>query len=375
MVMIIQSKFDTDIVIVGGGPAGLAAAIAARRKGFRVSVVDSAHPPIDKACGEGLMPDGVAALNRLGVELPADRAIPFRGIRFVEGGNSVGALFLQGLGMGMRRTTLHETLANQAAQAGANILWGAQVNGVNSKGVVINGNTLQTRWIIGADGEDSRVRKWAGLNRSRTERTRFGFRRHFGVAPWTDLVEVHWGRGCQIVITPVSPEEICAGLLSWDSRLRIEDALPLFPELLTRLGNAVRTSKERGALSSLRALRAVTGGRFALLGDASGSVDAITGEGLCLAFQQALSLADALEQNDLELYEAAHRNLAQPPILMSKLMLAMGRHQGLRERVMKKFIKSPEIFSHLLKAHVAAGPGVRVGMGGVLKLGWQVVTG
>ena len=80
-----NEKSKTNVLIVGGGPAGLVAAIAARRKGFAVTVIDGAQPPIDKGCGEGLMPDAVSALARLGVALPIDRAMPFKGIRFVEG--------------------------------------------------------------------------------------------------------------------------------------------------------------------------------------------------------------------------------------------------------------------------------------------------
>jgi 2-polyprenyl-6-methoxyphenol hydroxylase-like FAD-dependent oxidoreductase len=58
---------ETDVLVVSGGPAGLATALAVRRKRLRAVVVDSAAPPIDKACGEGLMPDSVAALSALGV--------------------------------------------------------------------------------------------------------------------------------------------------------------------------------------------------------------------------------------------------------------------------------------------------------------------
>ncbi|MGH9710929.1 MAG: FAD-dependent oxidoreductase, partial [Candidatus Acidiferrales bacterium] len=75
----------TDVFVVGGGPAGLAVAIAARQKGFRVSIADSATPPVDKACGEGLMPDGLAVLRELGVTIGPGQGFPFRGIRFVEG--------------------------------------------------------------------------------------------------------------------------------------------------------------------------------------------------------------------------------------------------------------------------------------------------
>ena len=70
---------STDVFVIGGGPAGLAAAIAARQKGLRVIVADGAEPPIDKACGEGLMPDGLAALGHLGIQLPFEEAHPFAG--------------------------------------------------------------------------------------------------------------------------------------------------------------------------------------------------------------------------------------------------------------------------------------------------------
>ena len=72
-------RVDTEVFIIGGGPAGLAAAIAARQKGFDVTLADSAIPPIDKPCGEGLMPDGVRALADLGIDIPPEDSFPFRG--------------------------------------------------------------------------------------------------------------------------------------------------------------------------------------------------------------------------------------------------------------------------------------------------------
>src|SRR5512135_3069710 len=99
---------ETDVFVIGGGPAGLAAAIAARRRGFKVVVADSAQPPIDKACGEGLMPDGVAALARLGVVATISHGFPFHGIRFLEDRSSAAASFPQGHGLGIRRPVLHQ---------------------------------------------------------------------------------------------------------------------------------------------------------------------------------------------------------------------------------------------------------------------------
>ena len=62
-----------DAAIVGGGPSGLAAAIALRLRGFSVSVYDARRPPIDKPCGEGFLPGAASYLRELGIELARDR--------------------------------------------------------------------------------------------------------------------------------------------------------------------------------------------------------------------------------------------------------------------------------------------------------------
>ena len=85
---------STDVFVIGGGPAGLATAIAARRQGFRVVVADGAKPPIDKACGEALMPDAITALERLGIAVPVAEARPVCGVRFLGSGLSAEADFL-----------------------------------------------------------------------------------------------------------------------------------------------------------------------------------------------------------------------------------------------------------------------------------------
>src|SRR5712691_9627092 len=119
------------VLVIGGGPAGLAAAIAARMKGFEVAVADSAKPPIDKACGEGLMPGTLVALRELGVEIcPGDGQV-FRGIRFVDSASTVEANFSGASGFGMRRTILHQKMVERAEVCGVTLLWNTPVAGLS----------------------------------------------------------------------------------------------------------------------------------------------------------------------------------------------------------------------------------------------------
>jgi flavin-dependent dehydrogenase len=107
-----------DIFVVGGGPAGLAMAVAARQRGLEVSVADGGTPPLDKPCGEGLTPHGLCALQRIGVNLPPLETHRFRGIRFVDARTAVDATFPNGFGLGVRRTDLHRIMVEHAERAG-----------------------------------------------------------------------------------------------------------------------------------------------------------------------------------------------------------------------------------------------------------------
>jgi flavin-dependent dehydrogenase len=343
--------FDTDVLVIGGGPAGLAAAIAARRHGFRVMLADPAHPPIDKACGEGLMPDALSALAALEVPLPAAMGRPFRGIRFLDGEMSVEAGFGRSCGLAARRTELHQALAESAAQAGVELRWGTAVRGLTPDGAVLDDAPVSCRWLIGADGGASRVRKWAGF-KVWERRPRYGFRRHYQAAPWTDMVEVHWGPGFQIYVAPIGPREVGIALLCRDPGLRIDGALEFLPGLAARLAGGPHLSLERGGISAMRRLPSVTQGHIALIGDASGAVDAITGQGMCLSFRQALALADSLAAGDLEGYEIAHRRILQRPRWMANFLLLLDRHPRARAEVMRGFERHPGLFMALLAYHV-----------------------
>jgi menaquinone-9 beta-reductase len=363
----------TDVFVIGGGPAGLAAAIAARQSGLDVVVADGARPPIDKPCGEGLMPDGRAALAQLGISIPEADSHPFRGISFVSGGLRVAASFPKGEGIGVRRTILHRLMVARAEAAGVSLLWQTPVTALHADGVLMGKQLIRSHWIVGADGGHSLVRRWAGLDRYHYDRTRFAFRRHYRVAPWSDCMELHWGPKCQIYVTPIAADEICVALVSRDPHLRLEAALPEFPEIASRLHHAEPTSAERGAISSTRKLRQVYQGRVALVGDASGAVDSITGEGLCLTFRQAQVLAECFATGDLRRYHQQHRALLRRPALMSQLMLALDWKTSLRRRTMRAFGSDPRLFSRMLAMHVGALSPYAFAANS-LSLGWRLLN-
>lgn len=374
-----------DVFVVGGGPAGLATAIAASHHGLSVVVADGAVPPIDKSCGEGLMPEGVEALRQLGVSLPAHESFPFRGIRFVSDGVMAEAAFPRDPAYGIRRTHLHRLLLDRATACGVHMLWRTAVAGIRPGGALVASTDeketelVRARWLVGADGTFSRVRRWAELDRGneaapQSKGLRFGFRRHYHVAPWSSFMELHWGRRCQVYVTPVSRGEVCVALISSDPKLRLrnDDALDEFPELRARLENAKLISSERGATTALRKLRSVYRGHAVLVGDASGGVDAITGEGLCLAFRQALLLGDCLASADLARYQNAHRSLLRRPTLMSHLMLFMAKHSHLRQRTMQVFRSNPRSFKAMLALHFGEGS-ARHHVSNGIELGWKLL--
>jgi flavin-dependent dehydrogenase len=320
----------------------LAAAIAARQRGFDVLVSDCSAPPIDKACGEGIMPDGLAAARALGLELEG-AGYAFRGIRFSGGGRTVAADFPEGPGMGIRRTVLHEMMLDRAATLGVRFAWRNPVTCLGE---------IQARWIVGADGSQSTVRRWAKLDACKRDSRRFGFRRHYRIAPWSEHMQIHWGEHCQLYITPVAAKEVCVVLISRDPRLRLDAALSQFPEVAARLELADSASVERGAVTATRRLKAVARGNVALVGDASGSVDAITGEGLCLLFQESVALARAMEAGDLGEYQAEHRRIGRRPRMMADLMLTMDGRRRLRTRALTALSADPRLFARMLAMHV-----------------------
>jgi flavin-dependent dehydrogenase len=338
----------TDLVVAGGGPAGLATAIRAKMEGLDVILVEAAHPPIDKACGEGLMPDGADLLFHIGVDLEGIETRPFRGIRYLDGDLMAEGIFPGKPGLGIRRTVLHEALVARAEEIGVDLRWGVRVRGLSVDVLETDAGPVTGRWLVGADGRMSRVRRWAGLDGRPARRRRIGLRRHYEIEPWSDKVEVYWENGSEAYVTPVGERLVGVALLSDGGRVRFDDGLARFPALVQRLAGAPVASTDRGAGPLEQRCKRVVGENLALVGDASGYLDAITGEGLALAFHQAFALVAALTANDLSEYARSHRRVRRYPIAITRLLLLVERRPWLRRRVMRSLAGDPTLMSRFL---------------------------
>ncbi|MFB8075627.1 NAD(P)/FAD-dependent oxidoreductase [Streptomyces californicus] len=278
-----------DLLVAGGGPAGLAAAIRAASAGLEAVVVEPRATPVDKACGEGIMPGGVAALRALGVRVGGRE---LRGIRYTDGRHSAEAAFRDGPGAGVRRTELHTALRERAAALGVRVV-DAKVHGVRQDEHAVTAAGLTARWLIAADGLHSPLRRALGLDRPASGPGRYGLRRHYPVAPWTDHVEVHWSPHGEAYVTPVGDRLVGVAVLSRDRR-PYDGHLAAFPALAARLADVPGATTVRGAGPLRQSARDRRAGRVLLVGDAAGYVDALTGEGIALAVATATAAVDCL---------------------------------------------------------------------------------
>ena len=279
-----------DVLVVGGGPAGLATAISCAQAGLSVTVAEPRTGPIDKACGEGLMPAAVARLAALGVA-------PGRACRCAESATwtqvtASTRCSATARGLGVRRTTLHAALAARAAEFGIPVL-PVRVTGFTRRGDVVTAAGVEARYLVAADGLHSAIRRACALDPPPARHTRFGLRRHYRMAPWTDLVEVYWSREAEAYVTPVADDQVGVALLG-GARGDFESRLAAFPALRERLAGAAPASDIRGAGPLRQDVRCRAAGNVLLVGDASGYLDALTGEGIGAALAQAAALAECV---------------------------------------------------------------------------------
>jgi flavin-dependent dehydrogenase len=390
-----------DVLVVGGGPVGLAAAIYCTLAGLSVTVAEPRAAPVDKACGEGVMPAAVRRLAALGVTPDGH---PLRGIRYLDAAHQADAPFRHGDGLGVRRTVLHAALAARAAALGIPVI-PARVTAFERRAGHVAAAGVEARYLVAADGLHSTVRRV--LERETPSRRpgreprpavpRYGLRRHYRVAPWTDLVEVHWTRRSEAYVTPVSADVVGIGLLfarpgragphgdeprdepgrdepAGDEPGRVEPGrddglaeaasagdgtrgeaggdfgarLSDFPALRDRLGDASAASEVRGAGPMRQHVRRRVYGRVLLVGDASGYVDALTGEGIGVGLAQAEALARCLAADRPADYERAWRRASAPAWRFTAGLLWSRNQPFLGPRIVPAAQRLPWLFTALV---------------------------
>ncbi len=372
------------VIIAGAGPAGLAAALAFAQRGVRSLILEPRTGSQTKVCGEGLMPTGLAVLRRLGVaEFPDESSRALVGIRYIAAdGGRAEARFAEGPGRGMRRETLSSILLAHAEQdARIRIEFGVECVGyAPQEGSVAvrvrrrsprSEQTFQTRLLVGADGLRSQTRRLADLELGKRGPERWGARQHFQLTPWTDFVEVYCSVGLEAYVTPAGPQAVNIAFL-WDRR-RIQPSpagsqlfaglLARFPELQARLNGASALDAPAAIGPLYRAVASPIAEGLALVGDAAGYLDAITGEGLSLAFEGAEALADAsaphllreggpLSAAELAGYRAAYARLTRNYYVVTRLVLELAAYPRLFSLITAALGLRTDLFTRMLSVNM-----------------------
>ena len=382
----------SDVVVVGAGPGGCATALHLARRGHEVVLldrvdggvddgVDGAGRPGGKVCGEGLMPHGRAALERLGVPTHT-LGQPFVGIAYHAGRASAQAGFGAGrLGLGTRRSAFDPALrALVRAEPAIRVREGVRVTGLTGQPgamrLATSAGPVTARVVVGAAGLHSTVRKLAGLEAPARGPRRYGARMHLRLAAGRrepEHVHVHAAGGWEAYLTPVGPGEVNVALLLGASaarRLKGDRdggfrALVTHIEPLAGLFDGAEPRSDVAVCGPLRQrVRAASTDGVVLVGDAAGFVDAVTGEGMSLTLLSAELAAECvsaglatgrLGRRWLGTYAERRRRLVRTLCTLTEVVVFGLRHPWWAERVVAALGRRSASFERFLAVQTGEG--------------------
>jgi flavin-dependent dehydrogenase len=342
-----------DVAVVGGSVAGAVTARECARRGLRVALFEKSAFPRLKPCGEGLLPQGVAALRSMGLE---PRGVPVRGLRYVApSGATAEADFPNGArGLVVRRDRFDAALfAAAAATPGVDAF--PRTEWTPGK--------VESRWIVGADGLRSQFHRRPEFPASPPSLRRVGLSTHAaGLEVDRERVEVILHERGEVYLAPSEDgDALVACLFRADELPEGASAEDSVLELLLSLD--VLRGRTRGLSFTTPVLAcaplglrvgSVAEGDVLLVGDASGAPDPVTGEGMSLAILSAAALADALAAGEPERYAKEHRRLAANSEWLGRWLLRATRYPALADRVVAGLVEHPELFGKLVEIAVGA---------------------
>jgi menaquinone-9 beta-reductase len=316
-------ELDFDVVVAGAGPAGASTAQRLARAGFHVALVDHQHFPRFKACGEFMSPECLPILQELGVagDLRGLGAREVRGMilhghgrrasgRFTDVGSACAPF---NYGWAVRREVFDKVLLDAARASGVELFEGVRATGLlrGERGKVVglaarqlDGEALElhARWTIGADGLRSRVARALGVVQPVPWLDKLALTTRYADVDWGNSAEVHFFAGgycaCTAVENGLVSLNVVIDRVLYASMGASRDAaltagLARVPALAARLARGRRVDPVRGSGPLAGRTSRQTFDGAALVGDACGYVDPVTGEGVFFALKGAEMLADS----------------------------------------------------------------------------------
>jgi flavin-dependent dehydrogenase len=368
---------ETDVVVVGAGPSGAIAALLLARRGHEVVLVDRARFPRDKACGEGVMPPGVAALRRMGLyeRVLATGARPLDGVTYQHRrtGAKVHVPFPEppdggpAAGLGVRRTSFDAVLVDAVREEPRAIVReGERVTGLTTNeaetvvGVTTTAGEMRARVVVAADGLHSQMRAWSGLRVHPEGRMRYGLAGHWRVDTRDRSgITVTLAGGHEWYEAPVAPDLLLVSILTHRSQPAMTARLyeGAARRSVPAIAGAELVSGPIGAAHFHQRVRAVAAGRVFLVGDASGYDDPTTGDGIAIGILLAERLAEhagdllhgrASAAQAVARYAADHQDLVRERRRLTKLALFLARSQELSRRAIVRARADPRALRKLI---------------------------
>jgi menaquinone-9 beta-reductase len=346
-----------NLAVIGGGPIGLYLAICLANRGNKVTLYEKGRWPVDKVCGQGIMPSGVNHLKEIGLNFNSFNSFEFNSIEYIDKDtNVVGKL--GGKGIGIERSKLSQLLFLEAKKnPNINLHSNTKIEEINEKRnkyiITLNNKEQDFDYIFACDGLNSFIRKKIGLEGKRSSPNRIGARVHFDVKPWTNRVQVYWDKSVEAYVTPVGNNKVEVAFLWYENAIErgpqlLDRLLDKFPNLKWKVPNHKLSNDFRGYGPFKTIGSKIKKKNVFLVGDSYKFLDGITGEGISLGIKSANIIAKNF--SSFGFIQKAKINLIYLNYsLWVQSALIMSRKPALRKIILKILKKYNNAFNFILQ--------------------------